>query len=415
QSRVGGANCADCHDISGIALLAHVNVTAANDTNAVHKNLSKNAAHVLNTSIYYDNNLRCWACHGNGSEPSTPNAHPASYKMPYNCTDCHIQSASQNFNYTPNNTLLNVTEHYWNATDIHTPAVSTCYACHNKSEMMLPANDPDSGSGAVYGGANAGNNSTSHYGKKRVDLRIGINASCSYCHQNASTVFTTAMIDPAYNSTISNHSLRYNSSNPSCTSSQCHKAGWIHNNTLTKPNLNLPNSSYCLLCHGSNGTGSTNYSGAVTEIKEKHNNTINCSECHLNTSKDVHPMKYLQPNASYNTSNSTAVNCITCHQATTVDSKLSLAPPKIPSPMAHSDNASNGTLWNSTAYWTPASPLTVCIYCHNDTKHNATALGRPANWKGNNIVNSSLSTGTWCASCHYRNYTSGGKNYSNMT
>jgi len=87
----------------------------------------------------------------------------------------------------------------------------------------------------------------------------------------------------------------------------------------------------------------------------------------------------------------------------------------VPMPLRHSENTSNGTLWNSTSYWTPASPLTSCIYCHNDTKHNATALGRPANWKGNNIVNSSLSTGTWCASCHYRNYSSGGKNYSDMT
>ncbi len=414
QSRVGGANCADCHDIGGIALLARVNVTAANDTNAIHKNLSKDAAHVLNLTVYYDNNKRCWACHGNGSEPSTPNAHPTSYKMPENCTDCHIQSATQNFNYTPNNTLLNVTQHYWNGTSIKTPLATSCYLCHNRSEMLISANDPDAGSGAVYGGANAGNNSTSHYGKKRADLRIGINTSCSYCHQNESTVFTVAMVNTR-NSTISNHSQRFNASNPSCTSSQCHRTGWIHNVTLTKPALTLPNSTYCLSCHGRNSTGSINFTGANTSIKEKHNNTINCTECHLGSSRDIHPAKYLQPNASYNTSNSTAVNCINCHQNLTVYPSLSRTPPKIPNPMYHSDNASNGTRWNTTGYWTN-STVTSCTYCHNDTKHNATALGRPAYWKGDNVVNSSItSASNWCAGCHYRGYSSGGKSYSDMT
>jgi hypothetical protein len=416
QSRVGGANCADCHDIGGIALLAHVNVTAANDTSAIHKNLNTGATHVLNTSVYYNNNLRCWACHGNGTEPATPSAHPTSYKTPENCTDCHIQSATQNFNFTPNNTLLNVSEHYWNATDIHTPNVSACYACHNKSEMLIAANDPDNGSGAVYGGANGGNISTSHYGKKRWDLRNGISTNCSYCHQNTSTVFATAMLDPTYNTSISNHSLRYNSSNPSCTSSQCHNSGWLHNSTLTKPNLTLPNSTFCLNCHGGNSTGAINFTGAITSIKEKHNNTINCTECHLSSGRDIHPMKYLQPNASYNTINSTAVNCINCHQNLTVYQNLTRTPPKIPSPLHHSDNPSNGTLWNTTGYWISNNTITSCIYCHNDTKHNATALGRPAYWKGNNVVNSSItSTSTWCAGCHWQGYLSGGKTYTDMT
>ncbi len=414
QSRVGGPNCVDCHDTGGIALLAHVNVTATNNTGAIHKNLNSGAS-VSNATAYYSNNRRCWACHGNGTEPSTPNAHPSRYKTPYNCTDCHIQSATQNFNFTPNSTLLNVSEHYWNATDIRVP-VSTCYACHNKSEMLISANDPDNGSGAVYGGANGGNSSTSHYGKKRADLRAGINATCSYCHQNDSTAFYTAMIDPAYNRSIDNHSLRYNSSNPACTSSQCHSTGWLHNSTLVKPNFTLPNSSFCLNCHGKNSTtGLVNFTGAVTSFKEKHNNTINCTECHLSSRRDIHPAKYLQPNASYNTSNSTAVDCTNCHQNLTVYPSLSRTPPKIPNPMHHSDNASNGTLWNATGYWTNDT-VTSCTYCHNDTKHNATALGRPAYWKGDNTVNSSItSTSYWCAGCHYRGYSSGGKSYNDMT
>ncbi len=406
QTRVGGSNCADCHDIGGIALLAHVNVTAANDTSAIHRNLNTGATHVLNATVYYDNNKRCWACHGNGSEPSTPNAHPTSYKLPDNCTDCHIQSATQNFNFTPNNTLLNVTEHYWNATDIHTPAVSACYACHNRSEMLIPANDPDAGSGAVYGGANGGNNSTSHYGKKRADLRAGINTTCSYCHQNASTAFAIAMLDPAYNSSISNHSLNYAASNPACT--QCHNTGWIHNSTLIKPILNLPNSSYCLTCHGTGGS-------ATIKNLERHNSTsltaLNCTNCHLNDSRSIHPVRYLQQDGSnFSTLKTNAVNCTTCHQGTGL-TNFSTAP-KIPVPMNHSTNPYNGSLWNGSqqGYWINTSQQSACDYCHNKSAlHNASGLGYISIIQGSNTKNQSLSGGYWCANCHYNGSTPGGK------
>lgn len=413
QSRVGGPNCVDCHDLTGIVLLSHINVTTTNDTDAIHKNLNSGASAPGNNTPYYSNNKRCWACHGNGSEPS-PNAHPSNYKTPYRCPDCHVPSESQNLNFTPNSTLLNVSEHYWNGTEIKTPAISTCYQCHNISGMLLSASDPDNGSDVVYNGANGGNISPSHYGKKRPDIRTGASANCTYCHQNASTVFTAAMVNTG-NSTISNHSMGYNSSNPACTSSQCHNTGWMHNSTLAKPSISIPNSTFCLSCHGSNGSGGTNYSGAITGIKAKHNDTINCTECHLNTSRDIHLVKYLQSNASFSTINSTGVNCISCHQNSTVYSGLTRTPPKIPEPMYHSDNTSNGTAWNTTGYWTSNSTITSCIYCHNDTKHNTTALGRPGDWKGDNVVNGSINTSKWCSSCHYQGYSSGGKNYNNMT
>jgi len=71
--------------------------------------------------------------------------------------------------------------------------------------------------------------------------------------------------------------------------------------------------------------------------------------------------------------------------------------------------------WNSADTSKDIHPITSCIYCHNDTKHNSSALGRPALWKGNNVVNGSINTSNWCSSCHYRGYSSGGKNYASMT
>ncbi|MFZ3059177.1 MAG: hypothetical protein WA102_05495 [Candidatus Methanoperedens sp.] len=395
QSRVGGPNCVDCHDTGGIVLLSHVNVTATNDTSAVHKNLNSGAS-ASNTTAYYSNNKRCWACHGNGSEPS-PNAHPTNYKTPYNCTACHLQSGSQNFNFTPNSTLLNVTQHYWNGTNISTANATSCYACHNKSEMMILANDPDNGSGAVYGGANGGNNSTSHYGKKRTDLAsLDSTTYCSYCHNNATNNVTFYVSD--LNNTILNHSAR--ATMPLCSDSTCHNTGRIHNSTLAKP---VSNDTFCSTCHGIGGSAATNN-------KAQHK-TLYCTECHANSTtatragRDIHAIKYLLQNNTFSTSNSSAVNCVTCHQTYSVDSSLgSFTAFKITTPLHHSDNISNGSVWGS--YWT--TPQTACIYCHNDTKHNATPLGRILLWNPNYQMYGSIGTNASCSDCHYgsdSNYT----------
>ncbi len=386
QSRVGGPNCADCHDTGGIVLLSHVNVTAANDTNAIHKNLNSGAS-ASNTTTYYSNNKRCWACHGNGSEPS-PNAHPTNYKTPYNCTACHLQSGSQNFNFTPNSTLLSVTHHYWNGTNISTANATSCYACHNKSEMMIPANDLDNGSGAVYGGANGGNNSTSHYGRKRTDYSIiqGTNDYCYRCHNNASTVFPFIDVN---NMTIANHSMNYNSTNPAC--SDCHAQGRLHNSTLTKPAFTLPNSTFCTSsCHGIGGT-------ATIKNLSRHNNTLNCTQCHLNSTGSIHPVRYLQQDGlNWSTTNNTAINCTSCHQTRLTNFSNA---PIIPTPLKHSSNISNGSIWGT--YWTSESGS--CYYCHNNTKHNSTAFGTIYNLlvDTNNTRNGTITTTTWCANCHY--------------
>ncbi len=347
-----------------------------NDSRAIHKNLNSGATASVNSE-----NRKCWACHGNGSQPGS--GHPANYDKPFNCTNCHVPGAGQNFNYTPNNSLLNVSQHYWNGTSIRTSAATSCYLCHNKSEMMLGISlDPDGG-GTVYGGANGGNNSTSHYGKNRTDLRTWNSSravNCSYCHQNSSTAFSNAMTNPSYNKSIQNHTQ---SNSPTCINSTCHDSGWMHNSTLTRPSMPLPNSTYCQLCHST---------------KQQHNGTQSCTLCHVNTSSNdtIHPIKYLQVNGSYLTSNTSSVNCTNCHQGAGMTG-FSTAP-IIPEPLKHSSNLSNGTLWGT--YWT--SENSSCYYCHSDTKHNSTALGNiSALLNSYNVRNGSLTTTQWCADCHY--------------
>ena len=406
STRVSGPDCISCHDYNktDADALHRINNTAMKA--GVHASLNKNATNPWNVS---DDNKKCWGCHSsNGTGPSK--YYLNYYDMgdrfanPYQCFDCHGNSTEYAYLNVINATK--VFQHFIGASNVTAANASdnssSCVVCHNLPELKVPYLEND-----TY---NTGLSNASHYTTNRTELRnwsSNTTANCSYCHQNSSTAFYVAMIDPVNNRNITNHSLNYNSSNPNCTVSQCHKTGWIHNITLAKP---VANSTFCLTCHGKNTTsGLINFTGAVTSIKEKHNNSMNCAECHMNTSKDVHPVKYLLQNATYNTSNSTAVTCITCHQTTAVDSKLSRTPPKIPSPLYHSDNTSNGTIWNS--YWTSNNSLTSCLYCHSDTKHNATALGRPASWNGSNTVNSSLNGSTWCSSCHYQGYS----NYSNMT
>jgi hypothetical protein len=265
--------------------------------------------------------------------------------------------------------------------------------------MMLAANlDPD-GAGSVYGGANGGSGSTSHYGSKRTDFPAqGTNDYCNQCHNNQTTVFPFA--DNA-NKTIANHSSGYPSTNPDCA--DCHEtqASRIHNSTLYKPASPMNNNSFCLGCHGSNGTGGTNYTGAVTGFKEPHNNAVNCTGCHLNDSRSIHPVRYLKQDGSgFSTSKTNTANCATCHQGGNFSTAT-----KIPAPMNHSTNPYNGSLWNGTqqGYWTNSDPQSACVYCHGITFHNASGMGNVTKIKGANTINQSLSGSYWCANCHYRN------------
>ncbi|MFZ2410098.1 MAG: hypothetical protein WAW23_00865 [Candidatus Methanoperedens sp.] len=397
----GGANCTSCHGLSGtLADGKRINHTAMNTSFSIHKDLNKDASA---SDANYSESKKCWACHGDGTEPG---GHPARYKTPYNCVDCHTQAAGQNFNYTPNNTVLNVTQHYWNGTSINTSAATSCYTCHNKSEMMVGmALDPDGASSNIYSGANGGNLSVSHYGRKRSDMAVMSNTTyCNYCHNNQSSVFPFIN---ASNKTISNHSMNYAATSPACA--DCHSSGRIHNNTLYKPVFSLSNSTYCLSCHGNNGTGGTNYTGAVTGYKEKHNNSI-CTDCHLNSTDSIHPVRYLRQNSTWGTTNNSAVNCTTCHQGAGMSGFGSAQ--LVQTPIWHSNNSYSGNRWNGSqkAFWDNTSQQASCAYCHGKIAlHNDSGLGNSTKIQNGNQKNQSLVGGYWCANCHYNGSTPSGK------
>ncbi len=248
----GSADCISCHNTGGTAGSGRlVNFAAANGTDAIHRDLNDGVVTALSPG-----NRKCWACHGTGSEPA--GSHPANYKTPYLCTNCHAGGMS---NFTPY-AILTVSQHNINGTTIRTPAASTCYDCHNISGMMINGADPD-GAGGVYAGSNGGNLSVSHYGIKRSDLMIlNSTAYCGYCHRNSSTAFPFADV-----------TLKNVSHGDDCAS--CHGTGRIHNGSLLLPTMN-GGSGACLECHGNMSNRSISAAGFINSA---HKN-LECIDCH---------------------------------------------------------------------------------------------------------------------------------------
>jgi predicted CxxxxCH...CXXCH cytochrome family protein len=410
----GGRNCTSCHYLGSSNAPKHLNLSAMNISDNAHYMLNNRSGDpgTTDTSGSDWNNRRCWACHSNGTNPADSH-NKTKYKSPWTCPDCHLSSGAMNsvFNWSAAG-LSNVSEHYRSGSDIQATAfeasdLESCLNCHEyrddisqpMSEMLIPnVNDPDYGSftgDGVRPSETGGNYSFYHYGKKRFKSGDGLYTAggytnCSYCHQNSSTGFDFTDTK-SYLKSIEQHTTRQQIN---CTNSTCHNSGRIHDSTLQKPTLSISNDTICVTCHGS---------------RERHAGSVNCTQCHTNTSKDIdiHPIKYLLQNNTFSTSNSSAVNCTTCHTTSAITGTNNLDPPRVPQL-----NHSNGSKWSSTPYWNDSAGSmqnSSCYYCHGDTKHNSTALGKSSGaqqaW---DYINGTINTtSTWCQDCHYN----GSSNY----
>ena|GEM_PF-1867748 len=414
----GGPDCISCHDVGSTSATKLVNVAAMNGSlnsgAAIHRAINNATEGGAGGSTGNADNQICWACHQtDGIEPSGMGD---KYKNPYKCYECHDGDIYTNVSNAPK-----VSEHFLggenltaaNVTGITTNSTS-CLVCHNLSEMKVDYNEGIDTYSTNF-------SIPSHYGRNRSDLRTWTagdgsteTVNCTYCHSNTTTYFKVAMNDPIGNSNISNHS-RY-SSTPNCTNSTCHFGGWMHNESLQKPDLTTnesggaEDSRICLACHSpANASGNVTTGG-----REKHNGELNCTECHLYVKQDIHDIKYLQNDNTYTTNNNSAsiVNCSSCHDYTVSLDNISIARPFIPTAtnadFNHSNNGDAGNIWGTT-YW--SNDNGACEYCHKDTKHSISALGRISNVTGVDRGSTDLDNTTWCSTCHYNN---GSQNYLNM-
>ncbi len=347
----GGPDCISCHGVGKMAP-KHIDTTVLGQS--IHARL--NATAVNSTANVL--NVTCWACHGDGSQP-TGRVHPARYDTPKVCTDCHIELAQYGAPL--------VSEHFKSGTDLKAvPGASTdvlsCITCHEGVSGMVLANaDEDTGSFDADGsGTRGGANSPYHYGKPRTDLVSGNVVNCAYCHQDPANVSGfDGVFANSLNSNMERHPHETTPGAVACTS--CHNTGRMHDATLQKP---FASSAYCQTCHPS---------------KADHNGRVTCIQCHTtngNTRRDIHGIRFItstvtQPGGTWLSDRTGAATCETCHQGAglTVDG-FGVAP-KVPEPVQHS-NDNGGRKWGT--YWTTDGG--ACTYCHGDTRHQEQALGK---------------------------------------
>jgi len=403
-----GAGCIECHGIG--AAYPRIDNATVIDANAIHVGINNDTP---NPEGVDNNNKICWACHMTGGISPTGTDHAqrktnADPLKPYWCYECHNGTAKPNSNVS---TAPNVTEHFPGGDNIiaaynASSNTSSCLVCHNKSEMRLVNNEPDS----VYSNYSL----VSHYGKNRSDIVASGSVNCTYCHQNPGTNFTDAMYNytPAFSANVLNHSTNA-AETPDCNNANCHDSGRMHDSSLKKPALTDPSSDICLACHSpDNYIGNASGTGA----KEQHNDSLDCTQCHINNTgagtvlSDIHGIKYLQNTGNTWTAvkTSNVVDCTTCHQSNNtiynaVNATLGSGtnPPRIPTDtnndFNHSDNASAGERWSS--HWTIDDNQSACMYCHNDTKHMSNAFGNTTSISSGN--SGDIGIGYLCAGCHY--------------
>ncbi len=218
----GGPDCKLCHNVGGYAPKL-INFSVAN--NSGHKNLNSGASSTVDTD-----NKKCWACHGDGSQPS---GHPSNYKTPVPCENCHTGIGIYNAPL--------VAEHIQNG-DVKTTAV--CTICHYNSGMFL--------SGGI------GN--ITHYIKNVTDImttpygHFGTidSTNCLICHNGQYT--GNASWDSPVDISTSLKRQHTETTNVQCD--LCHK----DNNVSTLASVDFHNSSVknvggpnCLECHAGAG------------------------------------------------------------------------------------------------------------------------------------------------------------------
>ena len=382
-SRGGGPDCISCHGISGTALHL-INETAMNSSGAVHANLNSNATNSTGVSV---ENKKCWGCHQSGG--TEPVGMGDRYLTPYECYDCHNSTkAYMNVSSAPI-----VSEHFTSGDNITAGYAAndtySCLSCHNKSELQVDAIEPD-----IY---NSTISKASHYATNMFFLRINGSIFCEFCHNIPNNAFVSAMNDTS-NEKVLNHTDA--ATNPSCIDSTCHGEGWLHNSSLKKPtNLDY---TLCTQCH---------------TTKANHSGKLDCTACHTNSTEKIHPIQYLTTtNTTVAYDSSSAANCTTCHQQSSVDGSMPTAPPKIPVILNHSEDPYAGGKWNVSgqSFWSNTSAVTSCDFCHTNDIHSASPLGNISTIVYGEVRNGSIGAGTnstWCGGCHY----DGDSDYANMS
>ncbi len=374
----------------------------------IEANATVSGVNTVNTTSFALYWWGCAQCHGNENPGKwgsryTPKSY---YTMGYDfhksqqkskhtdamakgaCIICHqmYNGTPMNWRFTDNTPTINPDTEY--SPDWHY-GKKKCQDCHAGSNISITPQGKNPEIAGCY-------DTSGCHAKKNTNL-TGINSTTGYV--SGGSYRTNYSYVPA------NAAKAHNSSIPCIV---CHNVG----HKISKPyNTSETTNSFteyqqCTACH---------------QAYSQHNNSVNCTVCH---SQDAHVIKVFSQSASYISSGATNPargNCTNCHQNSSFFGAL-ISKPKagsyagknpalISMTLNHSNDPIAGTKWNLTpGYWMQDNQLSACVYCHGDAKHRIDALGKPSTFAGGNIINATISSGTWCSSCHWQGYS----NYSDM-
>ena len=276
-------NCTDCHALYGANRISvyEINVTAVNA--GVHADLNENMTSIAESEVGDANNSKCWGCHvPNGAYPER--GHEDTFNnYAYLCYECHNGTyAYQNVSNAPA-----VYNHFKSGVNItarttaDTNSESCGYGCHNLSTMKIAGFD--AGGNATY---RVNLSQSSHYPRSRPDIATTSNLSdCTWCHRNSTNEFIEIFErsgPPNYTENIPHASQL-----SSCIISECHDRGRIHDKNLTIPAITW--AEECDSCHyGLEDSDAKKYYVNETMFNSSVHASLNCTDCHINTTCD-HP------------------------------------------------------------------------------------------------------------------------------
>ncbi|RZN15551.1 MAG: hypothetical protein EF812_02110 [Methanosarcinales archaeon] len=282
------SNCTNCHATYGSVqkgLKYKINVTAVNL--GVHENVNENMNSVAMT-VGDVNNSKCWGCHvPEGALPE--GGHRDTFNNDaYLCYDCH--NGTKAYQNVTNATA--VYNHFKSGINIYarttaeTNSESCGYGCHNLTTMKVPGFD--AGGNATY---LQNLSQASHYPKSRPDIAIQSNLSdCTWCHRNSTNEFIE--IFECAGSQNYTENIPHATRTESCTITECHNTGRIHDQNLTIPTISWEQD--CGNCHfGLADSAASKYYVNETMFNYGVHATVKCTECHIYTDQPVnwHPIE----------------------------------------------------------------------------------------------------------------------------
>ncbi|VVB97465.1 Cytochrome c7 c [uncultured archaeon] len=382
------SDCISCHTGSGVA---PVKIDPVAFRNGVHAGLNRNATYT--GFITDDVNKACWACHGNGSEPSE---HPVSYPgndTPKTCISCHGYfqfGAKQVYSHYPgagistgascnvchSNTLVNKTVSYTSHYSTRKGLLNTsdCGGCHANA-----TNASKWGNAPLVLKHNSSNNCTLCHAGYRIatfhDKGLTITRRCEDCHVNREKAekFNLSVIRTHYPDAPESMANTLKQSNYTCR--DCHNAtnNTLHSSLIVREYQNMSMGN-CFQCHSEEGNFPHKAGVQIGALRHGLGIKVlsGCETCHAIEGVSKFHTPSLVGKQYFSSAGNYRVECTTCHEEH--EGRKYQPYENIQCVDCHSEY---GAAHYGNAQITLVKESGACLRCHNEeaeTFHNLTRI-----------------------------------------